>query len=174
MSRGKLFCSIMTIGLACAGFAGGAYADGPAPVPPAAPAPAATPAPPKPIATTDGETPGLRIDVMQLKRVSGDAVMLRFTVYNNSDKVYSGDSFYGSEGYTTDGVYLVDLDGKKKYLVVKDSEDKCLCSRGIQGIPAHGSAVLWAKFGAPADNVTKLGVVVPHFVPMDDVPLAPR
>jgi hypothetical protein len=31
---------------------------------------------------------------------------------------------------------------------------------------------LWAKFHAPPDGVQKIGVVVPHFIPTDDVPIS--
>src|SRR5436309_1574504 len=30
---------------------------------------------------------------------------------------------------------------------------------------------LWAKYPAPPDNVAKISVIIPHFAPMDDVPL---
>jgi hypothetical protein len=42
----------------------------------------------------------------------------------------------------------------------------------MSNIAAHTSVVLWAKFPAPPDSVTKIGVVMPHFVPMDDVPIS--
>jgi hypothetical protein len=126
----------------------------------------------EPIATTDGETPGVGLQVQELKLVGG-SLMLKFTVKNESDKaldIYSLMS--GHEGGTVDGVYLVDVPGKKKYLVVADSDNHCLCSRSIHNLEPHGGGAYWAKFPAPPDNVQKVGIVVPHFIPMDDVPIS--
>jgi hypothetical protein len=125
-----------------------------------------------PIATTDGEAPGTRVDVQELKRVSGGTVMLKFTLVNDSDKPMDSNQFYSQEYHSADGAYLVDLAGKKKYEVVRDSEKHCVCSRDIPTIKAKSSVNLWAKFPAPAEGVDKIGVVVPHFIPLDDVPLA--
>jgi hypothetical protein len=127
----------------------------------------------EPIATTDGETPGASIQVQQLKVVSG-ALMLKFTIENNGDKPM--DLLYamaGSENQTVDGIYLIDVPGKKKYLVVRDSDNHCLCSRDInRNLAPNASAAFWAKFPAPPDSVQRIGIVVPHFIPMDDVPIS--
>ncbi|MGZ8522070.1 MAG: hypothetical protein ACXWX7_18190, partial [Candidatus Binatia bacterium] len=150
-----------------------------APAPEAAPsaAPAPQPAPAKAaLATSDGETPGARVEVQELKRVSGGTVMLRFTMINDADKTLNVGYDFGA-GSTSDigtvaGVHLIEPVGKKKYLVVRDSESKCDCSRGVKDIAAKSRVNLWARFPAPPDNVEKIGVVIPHFSPMDDVPLS--
>ena len=137
------------------------------------PAPAAAPSP---LATADGEASGMQIQIKQLKRVSGNAVMLGFEIINNSDSPFkvNGALLPVGDCCRTDvsGVYLVDLAGKKKYEVVRDSDKNPVCSRDFPDIAPKSSANLWAKFPAPPDNVQKLGIVVPHFLPMDDVPLA--
>jgi len=125
-----------------------------------------------PVATTDGEAPGTRVEVQELKRVSGGTLMLRFAVVNESDQQLDNSLFYSQEGASVDGVYLVDLAGKKKYEVVRDSEKHCICSRGAPYIKPKTSVNLWAKFPAPAEGVDKIGVVFPHFIPMDDVPIS--
>ena len=151
----------------------------PAPAPDAAPlaAPAPQTAPAKPaLATSDGEKQGSRVEVQELKRVSGGTVMLRFTMINDGDKTLNVGYDFGA-GSTSDigtvgGVHLIEPVGKKKYLVVRDSESKCDCSRGVKDIAAKSRVNLWARFPAPPDNVEKIGVVIPHFSPMDDVPLS--
>ena len=142
---------------------------------PAAPAPQVTPAKPA-LATADGENPGARVEVQELKRVSGGTVMLRFVMINDGDKTLNVGYDFGA-GSTSDygtvaGVHLIEPVGKKKYLVVRDSESKCDCSRGVKDVAAKSRANLWARFPAPPDNVEKIGVVIPHFSPMDDVPLS--
>jgi hypothetical protein len=62
--------------------------------------------------------------------------------------------------------------GKKKYFVVRDTENHCLCSRGVNDIDVKSRANLWAKFPAPPDDVQKIGVVIAHFSPLDDVPIS--
>ena len=156
-------------------------AEAPAAAPaatPQAPAPAAQPAPQaKPaLASADGETPGARVEVQELKRASGGTVMLRFTMINDGDKdlsLYSGFIQPGSNDHSNiSGVHLLDPVGKKKYLVVRDSKNTCDCSQGLSSVASKSRMNLWARFPAPPDNVEKIGVVVPHFSPMDDVPLS--
>jgi hypothetical protein len=146
--------------------------------PPAAPTGAAAPAGAPAIVTADGETAGLRVDVTEFKRASGGTVNLKFALVNGSDKPLSlsydyGDSSQGATDYNSvGGVHLIDQVGKKKYFVARDSDNKCVCSQGVSTIPPGGRANLWAKFPAPPDDVEKVSIVVPHFSPMDDVPLS--
>ena len=150
---------------------------------PAAPA-ATTAAPPAAaasalpaIAASDGEKSGVRVEVTELKRSSGGTVNLKLTMINASDGPVSFDyNFVDKDHEVTDfsgigGVHLIDPVGKKKYFVARDSENKCLCSQKVKDIPVGSRANLWAKFPAPPDDVQKISVVVPHFAPMDDVPL---
>ena len=98
---------------------------------------------------------------------------LKFTVTNDSDKDSRVlGSINSADAWTADGVYLVDVPGKKKYLVVRDTENHCVCSRELPTLRPKSSANLWAKFSAPPDSVQKIGVVVRHFIPMDDVPIS--
>ncbi len=148
--------------------AGNSSSSTTAPAPPAAPA----------IATADGETPGVRVEVQELKRGSDNTLTLKFAIVNDSDKdVGFGYDFgdeanhikdYGSIG----GVTLIDGTNKKKYFVVRDTESNCVCSRGLKDIKPRTRANLWAKFPAPPDDVQKIGVVIPHFGPLDDVSIS--
>jgi hypothetical protein len=127
------------------------------------------------VATTDGETPGTRLDVKDLKRGSDGTVMMRFAVFNDGDKALSLNELMKADRtddwHSVDGVYLLDSAGKKKYLVIRDSDQHCICSRNLPDLPAKSSGNYWAKFPAPPDSVEKIGIVVPHFIPMDDVAL---
>ena len=102
--------------------------------------------------------------------------MLRFTLVNDADQAFSVGYGLGA-GSTTDistvgGVHLIEPVGKKKYLVVRDSESKCDCSRGVRDVAAKSRVNLWARFPAPPESVEKIVVVVPTFSPMDDVPIS--
>jgi hypothetical protein len=152
-----------------------APAAAPAPAPAAQTAPSAPQAKPA-LASADGEKPGSRVEVQELKRASGGTVMLRFTMINDGEKdlsLYSGFIQPGTNDHSNiSGVHLLDPVGKKKYLVVRDSQGKCDCSQGLGNVAPKSRINLWARFPAPPDNVEKIGVVVPHFSPMDDVLLA--
>jgi len=136
----------------------------------------AQPKTPPILATTDGENPGVRVEVVELKRVSGGTVNLKFVLINDGEKNMDFGYAFG-EGSTIDfgsiaGVHLIDSTGKKKYFVIRDSEKKCLCSQGLKSVASKSRMNLWAKFPAPPDNVEKITVVIPHFMPMDDVPIS--
>ena len=93
---------------------------------------------------------------------------------NDSDKDLGFGYEFGEQDRTGDvgsvgGTHLIDAVGKKKYFVVRDTENACLCSRSISNIKPKTRASLFAKFPAPPDDVQKITVVVPHFTPMDDV-----
>jgi len=147
----------------------------------APPAPASTPAAKTPsvIATTDGEYPDIRVEVTELKRTSGNTLTLKFTIINDSSEEMSFSYNFVEKGkYETSdfgsigGVNLVDAAGKKKYLVLRDSNMQCVCSRSLRSVKAGSSAKLYAKFPAPPENVEVITVEIPHFIPMDDVPIS--
>ena len=135
-----------------------------------------SPALAEPIATTDGEAPGMKLDVTELK-VSNGVVMMKFTLANDGDKPFDSQALIDASNMTQDradvsGIYLLDTANKKKYLVVRDSENHCVCSRSLVNTNPKSSMNMWARFPAPPDNVQKIGIVAPHFLPMDDVPLS--
>ena len=130
------------------------------------------------IATADGEKAGTRVEITELKRSSDNTVTLKFALVNDSDKQIGFGYDYGDKANeikdygSIGGVNLVDSAGKKKYFVVRDTESNCLCSRGVKDISPASRANLWAKFPAPPDDVQKISIVIPHFGPLDDVPIS--
>ena len=142
-----------------------------APAAPAAPAAVV-------IASADGEKAGTRVDITELKRSGDNNVTLKFAMVNDGpDKLSFGYDFADEANHIKDydsigGVNLVDSAGKKKYFVVRDTENACLCSRGIKDVNPKSRTNLWAKFPAPPDDVQKISIVIPHFGPIDDVPIS--
>lgn len=131
----------------------------------------------------DGEKSGSRIDITELQRVSGNMVLLKFVMVNDSSGIISlASDFEGPESGPTDiqrdtgtiaGVTLEDAAGSTKYTVVRDAQRNCVCSSALGNLAVKSKLNLWAKFPAPPDSVTKLNVVLPHFQPVEDVPLTP-
>ena len=127
------------------------------------------------IASADGDYPDVRLDVMEIKRTTGNTVTLKLRIVNDSDNLFSfHDKFasVGSDYAGIGGVHLLDLTNKKKYLVIRDSATACVCSRQIPDIQPGSSAALWARFPAPPQDVDTISIVMPHFIPVDDVPIS--
>lgn len=120
----------------------------------------------------EGERAGTRIIIKDIKRDDGGTVTLRFQMTNEEEKPEGIYQILG--GYLPDRVHLIDAANKKKYLTVKDSSGKCLCTE-IKGSIAKGKSVnLWAKFPAPPATVQKVSVVVFGFEPVEAVPITDR
>lgn len=130
------------------------------------------------VASSDGERPGVRVEVTELKRSSSGTISLKFTIINDSDRKmgfgydFADDSHHIKDHGSVGGVTLLDPVGKKKYFVVRDSDTACVCSRDVRDIDPKSRANLWAKFPAPPQDVKKISIVIPHFAPMDDVPIS--
>ncbi len=160
----------------------GSSSSAPAPTSSAPQAPPAAVAPASSvtvIATADGETDGIKAEILDLKRDSGGTVTLKFALVNNSKQDVGFGYSFGDDAnfHITDfdsigGVNLVDTVNKKKYLVARDSENHCLCSRNVGGVGPGTRKNLYAQFPAPPDDVQKINVVIPHFLPANDVPVS--
>jgi len=127
------------------------------------------------IGSGDGELTGTRVVITELKR-GGGTLTLKFTIYNDSNsQLYTGSKFdgpgYNNAGRSFSGIHLIDSVSKKKYFVAADSDGNCLCSEGVADINPKSQVSLWAKFPAPPDNIQKITVQIPHFIPVDDVPI---
>ena len=69
-----------------------------------------------------------------------------------------------------DAMYLIDGGSKKKYLVVRDADNKPVGFYGqSQTIPAKSTLSVWARFPTPASP--KIMVSVPGAAPFEDVPI---
>jgi hypothetical protein len=127
--------------------------------------------------TGDGEKPGQRVDVRDLKRDEGGMVTLRFQLVNEGDSDIDPcsvrDPQQNDDCGVVGAVHLIDGVNKKKYLVVRDAQKKCVCSR-VNTLRKGDRSNAWAKFPAPPETVQKITVVVPGFEPVEGVPITPR
>jgi hypothetical protein len=137
----------------------------------AAPAPSATTgsaATAQPIAVEDHEVPGVQVALMDVRRTSGDTVTVRLQFRNTTDKQVTNPIFSGSN--IVDDMYLVDGTSKKKYLVVRDAENKPVGYYGpTQAVPAKAVIQAWGRFPAPTSP--KIMVSVPGVPPFEEVPI---
>lgn len=132
---------------------------------PAAPAPA-TPAPKA--ARTDHESAaGVSLEVTELKRTSGDTLTLKFAMTNTGATTNT----YITGTHMAD-IYLIDAANKKKYMTLKDSEGKCVCTNGTAYVKPGERVSAYAKFPAPPPEVKAISVNIAGFIPLDDVPIS--
>ena len=131
----------------------------------------------KSIATAEGENPDMRAEILELKRTSGDQLMLRFMIVNASSEAFTfsdrlaDPAFSGKDHSSVSGVHILDGANKKKHFVVRDAEGNCVCSRKLGEIAAQGRMTVWARFPAPPEGTQKVSIVIPRFIPVDDVPI---
>jgi hypothetical protein len=142
------------------------------------------------IAEGQGSADGARFTfrITELKR-SGPTVVLNATVEwaegaDDSMQVSSTfsdgqfqsleDSEGDEEGDVFDGVALIDPEGRKKYLVARESTGRCVCStdRSAAFVAADTPVSLVATLAAPPEDVTKVNVVVPRVKTFTDVPIS--
>ncbi len=125
--------------------------------------------------TAQSSVPGAKVEVVDLKRDAGGAVTLTVTISNGTTKDLDIGCELRADGNEpckqVTGIYLIDGANKKRYLVMRDSEGKCLCTDTLTKIAAMGSITVWAKFAAPPATVTSVSAVVPTFLPLDNVPI---
>jgi len=75
-------------------------------------------------------------------------------------------------GDVFDGVALIDPEGRKKYLVARDSEGRCVCSNQLNSrFIAQGPVNLEATLSAPPEGVQRVNLSVPGVKTFTDVPL---
>jgi hypothetical protein len=123
----------------------------------------------------EGAAPGTRIEALDLKLDGGGMMTLTLKIYNDGDRpLVLVDRLRGeSAGDSRDvsGIYLIDAANKKRYLTVKDTSNKCVCTHVMDSVAAKSSMTIWAKFAAPPATVKAVSAMVPLFLPLDGVPV---
>ena len=144
----------------------------PAAAPPAAAPPAAAGAV---IASeTFSSDSNLRCDLLEVKRVSGGGVRIKWRLVNTSEKTMTTEGrsvYYNWSGW--ESLYYVDPAENKKYESLTDTEGKRILDV-VYGhtFKAGEQMAQWAKFPAPPPTSTKITVTIPKFTPFEDVPVS--
>jgi hypothetical protein len=146
--------------------------------------------PSEPLATIQGSSPFVKLEIADFRRV-GDIVTLEFVIVSDGSSSIgpaSAETFaaqvdharaLGGEAGTTEftkrmavsGVTLVDAANRKRHLVLRDSQGECLCTH-FGGETAEDNRYRHsAQFPAPPAEVDRMTVQVPAFPAADNVPL---
>jgi hypothetical protein len=149
-----------------------------APAQDARPQIAQAPAAPAVLATGQDTTdPDLRCDILEVKRVSGGVLSIRWRMVNTAGAGQAG--LTGSSAskpisyaYHWVEVYYIDPAENKKYTVITDPSGEHVA--GIwEGDLAPGLQRLsWAKFAAPPASSNKISFTISGFAPFEDLPIS--
>ncbi|MFE0105436.1 hypothetical protein [Streptomyces sp. NPDC059009] len=119
----------------------------------------------KVLAEVKGEQ-GLDLKITSAKRDEGGFVTVEGSVTNGGSKAWVGASWRGDErelaknGGSLAGASLVDATGKKKYLVLRDTQGGCLCTKFTGGVLSGQSVDWFAQFPAPPEGTNKVSFQV--------------
>ncbi|WP_307808419.1 hypothetical protein [Streptomyces oryzae] len=105
----------------------------------------------------------ITLTVNSARRESGGFVTLTGKVTNGSGKAWVAPGWEGNESelalrnkLSVAGAKLVDKKGKKRYLVLRDTEGRCLCTSFGQPIQPGKSKTWYAQFPAPPQGNDKV------------------
>ncbi|MGW7606723.1 hypothetical protein ACWGKW_05455 [Streptomyces sp. NPDC054766] len=122
------------------------------------------------LAEVKGEN-GLTLTVTSAKRDQGGFVTVEGTVTNNTDDVWIAANWRGDErelsknGASIAGASLIDQKGKKKYLILRDTSGRCLCTQFTGGVSQGATAQWFAQFPAPPADTTAVDFQVGSMPP---------
>jgi hypothetical protein len=160
-----------------------APASQPAVPAPAAAAPAAAAAAPmssnSPIASAQfSADPNLRCDLLEVKRVSGGALLVRWRLINTAGTAQSNGLVAGAApkaihyDFDWKELYYTDPAENKKYAFLTDSENNRVLDMWYGDLGPGEQRLQWAKFPAPPATSNKVTVYIPKFAPFEDTPVS--
>lgn len=115
---------------------------------------------------------GLTLAITSAKRDGGGFVTVEGTVTNNTGAVWvaadwrSDETELAKSGGSISGASLIDQEGRKKYLILRDTAGRCLCTQFTGGGVRDGATSQWfAQFPALPDGTTKVDFQVGSMPP---------
>jgi hypothetical protein len=108
--------------------------------------------------------PNLRCDLLEVKRVSGGALLVRWKLINTGAKGIAYD-------FDWNQIYLTDPAENKKYAFLTDSAGARVLDMWWGTLNSGEQRLQWAKFPAPPAASRKITVYIPKFMPFEDVPV---
>ena len=122
--------------------------------------------------------PNLRCDLLEVKRVSGGALLVRWRLINTAGTPQSTGLVAGAApkaiayDFGWGDLYYTDPAENKKYAYLTDSENNRVLDVWWGSLNPGEQRLQWAKFPAPPATSTKVTVYIPKFAPFEDTPVA--
>ncbi|GHJ31023.1 MULTISPECIES: hypothetical protein [Streptomyces] len=109
---------------------------------------------------------GIVVTLHSAVRDDGGFVTVTGTVTNRGSQLFNAIDWRSKETEvksqsSVSGASLIDEKGKKRYLVLRDTDGQCLCTTGLSGIKPNESRPLFAQFPAPPKSVTEVDFQIP-------------
>ena len=119
--------------------------------------------------------PNLRCDLLEVKRVSGGALNIRWRIVNTAGGAggltgTAGKTIYYTFGW--DQLYFIDPAENKKYGFLTDSAGNRILQVTSENYSAGQQRGQWAKFPAPPAASKKITIYIPNFPPFDDIAIS--
>jgi hypothetical protein len=108
--------------------------------------------------------PNLRCDLLEVKRASGNALLVRWRLINTGAKGIAYD-------FDWPQLYYTDPAENKKYAFLTDSSGARVLDMWWGTLGPGEQRLQWAKFPAPPATSKKITVYIPKFMPFEDVPV---
>jgi hypothetical protein len=122
------------------------------------------------------QDPDLRCDLLEVKRVSGGALLVRWRVINTAGGGSSGLTATAAKPIRYDfgwnELFFIDPAENKRYQFLTDSGGNRIVDVWYGDLEPGQQRVNWAKFPAPPPSSTKISLSLPKFPPFEDVPVS--
>lgn len=121
------------------------------------------------------DNPELKCDILEVKRISGGALIIRWRVSNGAA---GAGGLSGSEGKTIrydfswDELFFIDPAENKKYGFLTDTDGNRILDVFHGDLESGQQRLNWAKFPAPPAGSDKISITIPGFAPFEDVPVS--
>ncbi|QEU92121.1 hypothetical protein [Streptomyces kanamyceticus] len=113
-------------------------------------------------ALAEAKGDGVTLVITSAKRDGGGFLTVSGKVTNSSGGLWTGGQWRGDEkelqknGGSVAGASLVDGQGKKRYLVLRDTSGRCLCTKFEGGLDSGQTVDWFAQFPAPPEGTDKV------------------
>lgn len=110
------------------------------------------------------------VRVHSAEREAGGFVTVSGTLVNEGDRPLIANRWRSEENSvksksSISGATLVDVEGKKRYLILRDTDGECLCTTGLTNIQPDEERPIYAQFPAPPSNVAQVEFQLPGMTP---------
>lgn len=122
--------------------------------------------------------PNLRADLLEVKRVSGGALLVRWRLVDTAVARQDTGLATGAGpkpiyyNFDWPDLYYTDPAENKKYGFLTDTEGNRLLDVFFGNLQPGEERDSWAKFPAPPSTSTKVTVYIPKFPPFEDTPVS--
>lgn len=119
--------------------------------------------------------PDLRCELLEVKRVSGGALIVSWRIVNGGAQPGGLTPERGKRvnyNFGWDELYFIDPAENKKYQFLTDSGGNRILDVFHGNLEPGQQRLNWAKFPAPPASSTKISISLPKFRPFDDVPIS--